>query len=64
MHAQKFKEVVLTIEEMFEHISQLILAMYGAVIGFRKPNTPDEHKVSTIEMVEVYRFRMYLTNIS
>ena len=38
--------------------------MYGAVITFRKPNIPDEHKMSTTEMVEVYRYRMYLTAIA
>ena len=54
----------MTIEEIFEHGSQLILAMYNAAISFRNPNESDEHKILTIEMVEVYRYRMYLTAIA
>ena len=64
IHANKFKEIGLTIDEIFQHGSQLILAMYGAAITFRKPNIPDEQKLSTTQLVEGYRYRMYLTAIA
>ena len=56
---KKIKEIGLTIDEIFKHGSQLIIAMYGAAITFRKPNIPDEQKWSTAHMIEGYRYRMY-----
>ena len=64
MHAQKFKEVGLSIEHIVEHGCQLLLAMYNAPLTFRKPNIPDEFKPSNIQLVETYRYRMYLMAIT
>ena len=63
-HVEKFNEMNLPSDEIIEHGCQLLLAMYGAPLSFRKPKVPPQYKPNTIQLAETYRFRMYLMAVS